>query len=482
MSIHAIRRLPARTLGALALALVIPAPAHAVATIAADTTRSSSGDPLVAGRSTTIRAGGADQALLRFRVQGLGAPPATAILRLRVTDATVESLAVRALPPVFGEDDGTPAPLAPEPAVIATRAGVQNGTWAEWDVTAAVHGDGDVGLQVSGPLLDPASFSSREGPDAPQLVVTPDDATAAELASRLDPRNAPTRRIGAKDDLGHTLDGLDVALSPDPAAGRYLGVYHSWLGGRFLAQLATSPDLVTWTHRADLAEHSSQLSIAVDPAGGIVIADELDAPDAQYVSSSSLRLRHYASVAKLIAGQQDAERVLSPRVLAPTAEGTPQVTITRWGSGPADSDLRVTFHYFRNIDVDRQAIGTLTNFTTWNASVDTATNTLLEAFGVRGALGDRSDISYGGRAFGVVEGQLVKNDHRTWRIFLVDRTRGQARMVAAKLPAGGYSLGNPSLAVLPGPAGSPVLFESVFAFSEGAPTESGSAITVTPLQ
>jgi hypothetical protein len=200
MRAHAIRRLRAGALGALGLTLVIAAPAHAVATIAADTTRSSSGDPLVAGRSTTIRAGGADQALLRFHVQGLGAPPATVILRLRVTDATVQSLAVRALPPVFGEDDGTPAQLAPEPAVIATRAGMQAGTWAEWDVTAAVHGDGDVGLQVSGPLLDPASFCSREGPDAPQLVVTPDDARGARLVGLLDPRAADAFVAHATDD------------------------------------------------------------------------------------------------------------------------------------------------------------------------------------------------------------------------------------------------------------------------------------------
>ena len=288
-------------------------------------------------------------------------------------------------------------------------------------------------------------------------------------------------RVGAKDSLGRTLDGLDVALSPDPSFGRYLGVYHSFLGGEFVAQVATSDNLVDWTHRADLAPDGGQPSIAVDPAGGIVVADEQDTPDPQWVSTSGVRVRHYASVANLVAGVWDAEKLLLPRLLAPTNEGTPQVSIKRWGAGPFDSELRITFHYLRDIDVDRQAIGTLTNFTSWGATPDATTNTLLEGFAIRGAIGDRSDITYGGRAFGIVEGQLVKNDHRTWRMFLVDRTRGQARMVAAKLPAGGYSLGNPAVTILPGPAGTPVLFESTFAFSDAAPHEAGSAIALTSL-
>jgi hypothetical protein len=173
--------------------------------------------------------------------------------------------------------------------------------------------------------------------------------------------------------------------------------------------------------------------------------------------------------------------VTIPRTLAPTAEGTPQVSIVRWGAGPADSTLRISFHYLRNIQVDRQAIGVLTNFAAWSAAPDAATNLLLESFGIRGAIGDRTDFVYNGRAFGVVEGQLVNTDHRTWRLFLVDRAQGQARMLAAKLPAGGYSLGNPAVSMLPGPSGSPVMFASAFAFSEGAPTEAGEAIAISPL-
>jgi hypothetical protein len=478
---HAIGRLWAAAVGAVGVALVIAAPARAVATIAADTTRSSSGDPLVAGRSTTIRAGGADQALLRFHVQGLGAPPATAVLRLRVTDATAESLAVRALPPVFGEDDGTPAQLAPEPAVLVTRAGAQAGTWAEWDVTAAVHGDGDVGLQVSGPLLDAASFSSREGPDAPQLVVTPDDARGVRLASLLDPRAADGFVAHVTDDAGSSLDGLDVIATPfgQGVPGRYIGVHHTLAGGVFVTKLVTSNDLTTWTHRANLDTHASQPTLAALPDGGFVLAFERDTPDAQFVSKSNLVLRHYASWAALAAGTFDREAGL-PRTLAQTAEGTPGLKVTSW-NGPDASQIAITFHYLKNISVDRQAAGVLTNFDAagWAPQPDAAANSLFIGLGTRGNLGDRADLLYEGHPFAVLEAQSVKADFATWRWYLYDRERNEARRLAIRAPAGSYALGNPTVRTLSDPAGQPLILISGFAFSEGAaPGEAGQFIAL----
>ena len=251
--------------GAGALCLVAAAPAHAVATIAADTTRSLVRDPLAAGRSPALVAGGLDRTLLRFEVKGVGGPPARAVLRMRVTDPSIETVAVRVLPPGFAEDAATPALLLP--ALLRDRA--RHGRRApergrSGTSRAAVKGDGDVGLQVSGPLLDPASFSSREGPDAPQLVVTPDDARGARLAGLLDPRAAQTFVANARDDLGNGMDGLDVieasALLGVP--GRYIGVYHTLVGGVFVTKIATSYDLTAWTHRGDLDVHATQATLA----------------------------------------------------------------------------------------------------------------------------------------------------------------------------------------------------------------------------
>jgi hypothetical protein len=148
-------------LGACALTLVMAPPAHAVATVAADTTRALGRDPLLAGRSTSLVAGGLDETLLRFDVRGLGGPPARAVLRLRVTDATTEKLAVRVLPSAFGEDIATPPQLVPELTVIATVAGAGVRTWAEWDVTTAVRGDGDASASTT---RSSVGRSSRRSP------------------------------------------------------------------------------------------------------------------------------------------------------------------------------------------------------------------------------------------------------------------------------------------------------------------------------
>ena len=405
---------------ALIAGLVTAAPAHAVATIAADTTRAPLSDPLASGRSTVLVAGGLNRTLLRFRVQGLGGPPSRAVLRVRVTDATTETLQVRTSP-AFTEDDGQPALLLPSLFAISTLpGGAKAGTWAQWDVTSAVKGNGDVNLQVSGPLLDPASFSSREGPDAPQLVVTPDEPAAARLAGLLDPGSPQASFVaGAHDDLGRALDGLDAIESPPGLGvpGRYVGVSHSLLAGRYVTQVATSDDLLHWTHRADLAEHATQATLEPVPGGGFLLAFERDTPDVQYISKSNLVIRHYASWAALLGGAFTESDI--PRTLAATAEGTPSLEVKQWGGTPQSSQILVRFHYLKNIDVDRQAQGTLTNFSSWNAQPETAINDLFVALGTRGNLGDRADVVFEGHRFAVLEAQSIKTRFDTWKLVLV---------------------------------------------------------------
>ena len=158
------------------------APARAAATIAADTTRGGSGDALTAGAQCEPR---------RRRLERRG------------------------------------------------------GNVGAVDVTSAVPGSGDIGLLVGGPVLDAASFSSREGADA---------------------RNS------------------------------------------------SSPPTTT-------AASASPATLAVLPAGSFVLACERDTPDAQYVSASTLVVRHYADWAALVGAVFDREMNL-PRTLAATAEGT----------------------------------------------------------------------------------------------------------------------------------------------------------------
>ncbi len=482
MPVRAIARALQPVPVACALALVTATPAHAVATLAADTTRGSgAGDALAAGRSPSLQASAFTQTVLRFRVAGLAGPPAHAVLRLRVTAPTVETLAVRVVAPAFGEDDGTPAQLATESAPIASVAGAPTGTWAQWDVTSAVDGNGDVGLQVSGPLIDPASFSSREGADAPQLVVTPDDARAARLAGLLEPAAAEVFVAHARDDLDNSLDGLDVIAAPagQGIPGRYVGVHHTLVGGTYVSKLATSENLTTWTHRADLDVHASQPTLAALPDGGFVLAFERDTPDPQYISVANLVVRHYAGWAALVAGTFDREANL-PRTLAPTAEGTPSLEVMSW-NGPDASQIAIHFHYLKNISVDRQAAGVLTNLDAagWAPRPESAINDLFIALGTRGNLGDRADLSYEGHPYSVLEAQSIRSDFGAWRWYLYDRERGEARLLALRLPAGSYALGNPTARPLTSATGKPILLLSGYAFYQGAGAgEAGQFIAV----
>lgn len=471
--------------GACIAALAVAAPAHAVGTISADTTRSLVVDPLAAGRSPSLVAGGLNRTLLRFDVRGLDGRPVRVVLRLRATDPTTETLRVHELAPTFAEDARTPLLLLPKPVAVATARGARVGQWVEWDVTAAVRGNADVGLQVSGPLLDPATFSSREGPDAPQLVLTPDEPTAVRLAGLLDPRAPGTTFVAnARDDRGSSLDGLDVIAAPpgQGVPGRYVGVHHTLVNGRFVTKLVTSDDLTTWTHRADLDARASQATLAALPDGGFVLALERDTPDAQFVSRSNLVVRHYAGWGALVANQVNRQVDL-PRTLAETAEGTPALDVRSW-NGPDQSEIAITFHYLKNIDVDRQAAGVLTNFAadSWAPQPSAAVNDLFIRLGTRGNLGDRADLLFEGRAFAVLEAQSIKASFATWRWYLYDRQRNETRLLALRSPAGSFALGNPTVRVLDGPAGSPVLLFSGFAFSEGAtPGEAGQFIAVRPL-
>ncbi len=456
--------------GVLLALLAAAAPAHAVATIAGDTTRAPLRDALAAGRSPVLVAGGVDRTLLRFRVAGLSARPTRAILRLRVTDPTFESVQVRTVP-AFAEDAATPAILVPGLFAVARLAGVKAGTWAQWDVTGTVGGNGDVNLQISGPLLDPASFSSREGAYAPQLVVTPDDGAAVRLAGLLDIGTADSFDANVRDDLGRSLDGIEVIEAPAGGGvpGRYVGVYHSLVDGVYVTQLATSDDLRRWTHRADLDTHASQPSIVAVPGGGFLLAVERDTPDAQWVSVSNIVVRHYASWAALVAGTVGAEANL-PRTLAPTAEGTPELRVLSWGGTPATSQIEITMHYLKNVIADRQAAGVLTDFdpATWAPQVTPLVNDLFIALGTRGNLGDRADVLFEGHRFAVLEAQSVRGDFGTWRWYLYDRDRDEARLLAIRGPAGSYAIGNPTVRIFTDAQGVTTLFVSGFAFGQGA--------------
>ena len=146
-----------------------------------------------------------------------------------------------------------------------------------------------------------------------------------------------------------------------------------------------------------------------------------------------------------------------------------------WGGTPASSQIEITMHYFKSVIADRQAAGVLTNFdpATWAPQVDPLVNNLFIALGTRGNLGDRADVLFEGRRFAVLEAQSVRGDFGTWRWYLYDRDRNEARLLAVRGPAGSYALGNPSVRAFTDAQGVTTLFISGYAFGQGAGVRRG---------
>ena len=110
---------------------------------------------------------------LRFDLTGLSGPTASARLRLSCTDASPVGGLVFPTSSTWSETGIT---WANKPAAtggqIASLGAVEAGAWVEVDVTAAVTGTGPRSFLVTSTSTNSALYTSREGTQRPELVVT----------------------------------------------------------------------------------------------------------------------------------------------------------------------------------------------------------------------------------------------------------------------------------------------------------------------
>jgi len=280
-------------------------------------------------------------------------------------------------------------------------------------------------------------------------------------------------RYNARDDQGTSLDTLKVISSP---GGGYLGVYHALVGGVFVTKLATSTNLLTWTHAADLFVHGSQPTIAQLSDGSFLVAFEQDLGcTGTGPNGNCLAFRHYPSLSGLLGGVADRS-FQAPRTLSKCAEGTPNIYAADLNPDIDHSTIDVGFHYFRNCDVDRQARGTLLNFSAWSAHVDSGLNAALEAFHPGGNIGDRDYLPLAGGAFNIHEVQFTKGDFGSWRAFLFDWTTGQAVQLGIHTHRGSSAFANPTFTGLLSPSGRPALLVTLFVPVQGAALNEGGEL------
>jgi hypothetical protein len=131
-----------------------------------------------AGNSTFLQVdGSADpgvESFIRFRVTGISMPIQNAVLRMyATTNGSGDGPAVYATETAWEEAGITwnnrPALMTEE---LDNQDRINEAGWVEYDVTAAVTGNGMFSFVLAADSSDAATFSSREGIQPPELVIT----------------------------------------------------------------------------------------------------------------------------------------------------------------------------------------------------------------------------------------------------------------------------------------------------------------------
>jgi hypothetical protein len=283
---------------------------------------------------------------------------------------------------------------------------------------------------------------------------------------------------GAVDSSGKTMDTAKIIAKP---GGGYLAVYHCLVSTVFEVRVADSTNLATWTYRATLGTHESQPAIAVLPDGGFLVPVEADNNGIQSPSATWIRFHYYTSLANLLAGTAartlDTEHTLVGPISGGGAEGTPHVYRVVSYTDIDHSIFDIGCHYFMGAVTDRQARGTLTNWSSWSMRTEPLIDTAVARQGAAGKVGDRDSLTWGDSTLVIVEAQTVQNDNATWQPYLYDWQTGQAVRLSVKTHGGSTGFANSTMTLLPGPVSGTVLLATHFIFgAAAAPGESNSLI------
>jgi hypothetical protein len=158
------------------------------------------------------------------------------------------------------------------------------------------------------------------------------------------------------------------------------------------------------------------------------------------------------------------------------AEGTPNIYADHLQPDLSHSTIRIGFHYFRDCKIDRQAVGTLRNFSDWKAEVPQGPNADVQGAGALGNIGDRDAIGFGDGLFRLIEGQLVKGDFGTWRNFLYS-SGGGAKQLTIHTHRGSTAFANPTATWVKAPGGGvAIVFTQLIPLTGAAPGEAGELI------
>jgi hypothetical protein len=283
------------------------------------------------------------------------------------------------------------------------------------------------------------------------------------------PAKAPICAFAAKDENGDTLDCLKTAQAE---RGRYLGLYHRPTNKGFDLCLGESKDLIHWTHKMVVSENAHQGTL-LKVGKQWLLAWEQSGEDGNHIHLSAYEDE------KHLLDADPAKSVDIPRTLSPAAEGTPNFVDVKYNGSWNKSVITIGFHYYRDADVDRQAVGTLRAFGMWQAEPLREVNRSIE-FGYHGNVGDRDSVDLNGLPFTLMEGQHKKNDWATWRI-LARLGEESFQELSIVTPKASTSFANPSISAVTLPSGKAGFVITIFLPSQGnAKEEAGELIYAFP--
>ena len=183
---------------------------------------------------------------VKFDVNGIDAPVTRATLRLYVVDPSGDGGTVYSVPNSY-KDTNTAwtqdeltwnnAPLLPASHLDSVGA-VSEGTWVEFDVTAAVSGNGTHSFGLSSASGNSVMYSSTEGNFPPQLVIEADDLPSPAFSSSamfIIPEN--TTSVGTV-----IVDDPNATLVLDGGANRDLFTLTDNNDGTATLVFTTAPD------------------------------------------------------------------------------------------------------------------------------------------------------------------------------------------------------------------------------------------------
>ena len=209
------------------------------------------------------------QTLMKFDVSGIGGKRVlSATLRLYNTNASVLGGDFYRVSDNSWSETGVTWNTAPgaDAAPFASLARVASGNWYEVDVSSVVTGDGPLSLKIASASSDGAYYSSKEGTNRPELIITTSDGGQGNGAPVANPQSVSTPQ-GAPVTI--TLRGSDADGDCPLAFSVVNRPSHGTLGsiGNVQCGSGSGSAKVVYTPSAAFSGKDSFTFSVTDPAG-----------------------------------------------------------------------------------------------------------------------------------------------------------------------------------------------------------------------